>query len=194
MKNSIKKMTLAVFLTLISMAGATPAQKTIKSNLLIANIKSDLLLEYDGVETFAGTSDSINSILWGETFSMQSVSYSQTNCLNISINSSTERAIPIDGEGQSGDGVLGGNWSLTVFRENRVIGTTYGEVTGGVTHEAAGTTKDPTVRQTRITLRTTGGTGALEGIGKRHIIGTFEAATNLVGSKRLISGTLSINF
>ena len=181
----MKKMALIALLTLISMAGATPAQK---------NIKSDLLLEYDGVETFAGTSDSFNSILWGETFSLQSVSYSQTNCLNISINSSTERVIPIDGEVQTGDTVLGGNWSLTVFRENRVIGTIYGEVTGGVTHETAGTTKDSTVRQTRITLRTTGGTGALEGIGKRHISGTFDAATNLVGSKRFVNGAFSINF
>lgn len=185
MKNTMKKIALTVLLTIISMAGATPAQE---------NVKSDLLLEYDGVETFAGTSDPINSILWGETFYMQNVSYSQTNCLNISINSSTERVIPIDGEVQNGDAVLGGNWSLVVSRENRVIGTIYGEVTGGVIHEIVRTIKDSTVRQTRITLRTTGGTGALEGIGKRHIIGTFEAATSLVGSKRLVNGAFSINF
>ena len=181
----MKKMALTVLLTLILIAGSTPAQK---------NIMSDLLVEYDGVETFAGTSDPINSILWGETFSMQSASYWQTNCLNISINSSTQRVIENDGEVQNGDEVLGGNWSLAVFRENRVFGTIYGEVTGGVTNETVGSIKDSTVRQTRITLQTTGGTGALERIGKRHITGTFDAATNLVGSKRFVNGAFSINF
>ncbi len=82
MKNPLKKTALTVLLTIISIGGATPAQKT---------IKSDLLLEYDGVETFAGTSDPINSILWGITLFMQNVSYSKTNCLTISINNSTER-------------------------------------------------------------------------------------------------------
>ncbi|MGI8788517.1 MAG: hypothetical protein ACR2HG_12230 [Pyrinomonadaceae bacterium] len=189
MKNTLRKTAVIILLALALTASATPAQE---------NNKRDggavPWLVYDGVETSAGTYDSLNAMQWGETFYAQNAGDAQTNCLTVSINHSTARIVPIDGERQNGDEVLSGNWSLTVFRANRAVGTIFGEVTGGVTNKSDRQTKNSTVRQIQITLRTTGGTDEFKQIGKRNIIGTFDAVKNIVGEKPNIVGTLSFNF
>lgn len=190
MKNSLKKTAIGILLALALTASATMAQENDKRDS--APIPG---FEYEGVETSAGTLDLLNVVQWGETLFLQNAGDAQTNLLTVSMNRSALRIVPIDGERQNGDEVLGGTWLLTICRANRAIGTIFGEVTGGVTNvRNSRGTKNPTARQTRITLRTTGGTGELEQIGKQNITGTFEATTSIVGNKRNIVGTLSFNF
>ncbi|MGI8640666.1 MAG: hypothetical protein ACR2MG_12070 [Pyrinomonadaceae bacterium] len=162
------------------------------SSAAMAQTKSDETLAlfrfYTGVETSAGTLDVINTMRWGNTFTLTGFSEwdTETHCLTVSLN--YFNSLPEGG----GFTVLGGTWSLVVFRDEAYAGTLYGEVTGGAITFIQNADGETIAKQIKVKLRTTGGTGVFAKRKFKSVNGIYSAATNFKTNQT--TGNLNLNY
>lgn len=177
--------TVAVVLIL---AGGAMAQKSHTAILVAANPQVDLnafSFGVSGVETAEGTEDYTNNICWSNTFSVTGRDSESLYQFTISIDYTEVEP------GQDTD-IIGGNWSLAVFRDNRHVGTLYGEISNGTItwdKDDFGTI----TRKTNAKIRITGGTIDYANVGANGS-GKFSVGTIMGDEKSGANGTVELLF
>lgn len=176
--------TIAVVLIL---AGGAMAQKT--STTISAENPQVALNAFSfgvsGVETAKGTDDYANNICWSNTFSVTGRDSESLYQFTISID-----YLEVE-PGQDTD-IIGGNWSLAVFRDNRHVGTLFGEISNGTikwVKDDFGTV----IRNTTAKIRITGGTIDYANVGANGS-GTFRASAIMESEKPVANGTVELLF
>lgn len=169
MKNQIIKMTMMTIGAVVLMTAAVSAQSPdypAKGSI------------YDGVESSSGNQDPLSGFQYGNTFVLTSIGKVESRYLTVSVNSQ---------EMFKGVGVTGGAWSLAVFRDGAHVGTLYGDVVSGEIQQIIG----KKVKQTRLELRATGGTGIFDNDGSLKINGSLFMTTDLSSKRTTAFETLN---
>ena len=161
MKNQIIKIAMMIILAAGLMTATVSAQNKLGGDISAATI-------YNGIETSEGTRDHLSGFQYGNTFVMTGTGEYDSLHLTVSINSQ---------EMFQGVGVTGGAWSLVVFR-GVYLGTIYGEVMSGDIENITDKEGKIIGKQTRITLRATGGTGNLDTDEILKLNGSFDMKTD----------------
>jgi hypothetical protein len=140
---------------------------------------------YTGVETAAGTLESITGNHYGNTFVLNSYGEWDTHLLSVSLDYSTTQFVPDNFI------VTGGSWSMVIIQAGGYAGTIYGKVLGGNVLITTNSTGD-TTQSTQINLISTGGLGVFDGKSYRDLTGSISATTDLRTS--LMQGNVVLSF
>ena len=144
---------------------------------------------YTGVETAPGTCEPTTSVCYGNTFVLNSFGEWESSHLTISLD-----YVETPNHNGSGMGIIGGRWSLVVFRDNQYFGTLHGRVETGniilITDSPSG--EEVSKRQVQALLISTGGLGAFNGKEFENIRAELTAISDLRSGEA--QGTASFNF
>ena len=144
---------------------------------------------YTGAETAPGTCEPSTSVCYGNTYVLNSFGEWESSHLTVSLD-----YVGIPNRNGSGMGIVGGNWSLVVFRDNQYFGTLYGRVETGniilITDSPSG--EEVSKRQVQATLISTGGLGTVNGKEFENIRAELTAISDLRSGEA--QGTADFNF
>ena len=160
------KIALMVILAIGSMASAATAQNTSGGFAPIGI--------YTGAETTPATCEIGSGMCYGDTFALNSYGETESWHLTVSLN-----YFNTQNHNGNGFGVMGGSWTLVVFRDNRYAGTLYGQVSGGSISLRENGDGKIISKRTQINLQATGGLGIFKGKESESINGVCDVSTDL---------------
>ena len=143
---------------------------------------------YAGVESSPGTLEPSTGIRYGNTLVLNSFAKSETRHLTISLDYSIAQFVP------NNFIVIGGSWSLVVFRDGAYFGTLYGNVASGnvLVQESNNTEPGYLTQVTQVNLQGMGGLGEFEGEKAIYLGGACDVTTDL--RKGQAEGIVNFNF
>ena len=165
MIKQITKIAMIMMLAVGLMASAARTQKTSGGSFAPVGL-------YTGMETKAGTIEPASSVIYGNSFVLNSFDEWPTHHLTVSLNYSTNSFNPIDLI------VTGGSWSLVVVRENQYAGTLYGEVQTGTVNLIKNDSGTEVSKQVQVNLNADGGLGTFAGRVGKDISGVYNMMTD----------------
>lgn len=178
MIKQITKITMIMMLAVGLTASAARAQKISGGGFAPVGL-------YSGMETKPGTSEPANSMIYGNSFVLNSFGEWETHHMTISLDYSTNSFNPNDLI------VTGGSWSLVVVRENQYAGTLYGEVQTGSVNLITDENGEEISKQVRVNLKADGGLGIFAGRGNKDISGVYDMTTDLRSKETSGNATFS---
>lgn len=183
MKNLITKIVLTIIFTacLPGVAAAQIATQSSRERKSFASVRV-----YTGTEISGGRFDSMNTMLWGNTYVLTGTNEQETHSLTISLDYYDSQP-----NGGNGFAVMSGMWSLVVFRNNAFAGTLYGDVSGGAITFLQNDDGGTVSKRTNAVLKVNGGTGIFKKRKIQIINCIYEATTEF--SSNQTTGTLNLN-
>jgi hypothetical protein len=173
-KKMIKQMTKMAAMIILAIGFTTSAAAQSKTNDDLIRI-----IPLTGIETAIGTYDPLTNMVYGNSFVLNNLGGSETHLFTISLDYSRTLDYTCEHcDVVSRFPVIGGSWSLVVFRNNVYAGTLFGKVSGGAIDAVTASGGEPAFRQMQINLQATGGLKSFAGRRSANISGVFEAVTD----------------
>jgi hypothetical protein len=121
----------------------------------------------NGIEVAPGFADYEDSVVWGNTLTLRGA----TSNFTLNINRGG-----IESNVESGNKVIGGTWSLTVYKGGEFKGMLFGEVTGGMIHWMTDRRGIIIAENLDTELVIKGGTGDFASVGGSQTFGRFNSS------------------
>lgn len=166
MIKQITKITMMIMLAVGLTAGAAMAQKEIPGGGYAP------VGLYTGTESKPGTIESVSSMIYGNTYVLNSFGEWETHHLSVSLDYSTNTFNPNELI------VTGGSWSLVVVRENQYAGTLYGNIQTGSVDLITDENGVEISKRVQVNLNADGGFGIFGGRGSENIAGVYNMLTD----------------
>lgn len=184
----MKRVVYLVALVLV-LTGSAMAQKSRAKVSPTAGFEPvvQMMFNADGIETTQGVYDELNEKCWGNTFSVKG-SDGRMESYQLTISMSYM------GNQFADTKVVGGNWTLLVYKGDVYVGMLYGEITNGSLSWELNEKNSPIGKYSLGELRVLGGTDEYEQVAEGTIYGDFNLYSEVGPSKPHVKAGIRIGF
>ena len=169
----IKQMIKIAAVIILAIGLTTSAAAQSKTTSVLTQI-----IPLTGIETAKGTYEPLTNTFYGNSFVLNNLGESEAHLFTVSLDYSRTLDYTCEHcDVVSRFPVIGGSWSLVVFRNNVYAGTLFGKVSGGAIDTITNRNGEPGFRQMQINLQATGGLKSFAGSRSANISGVYEAIT-----------------
>lgn len=123
-----------------------------------------------GIEVAPGFKDFADSVVWGNTLTLRGATSNFTLNLNRK---------GVEPDTQSGNSIIGGSWSLSVYKGGEFKGMLFGEATGGTIFWETDRRGNIIAQRIAAELVIKGGTGDFASVGGAQTFGRFNSTARV---------------